>query len=231
MRWIERFDLFLLDFDGLLVDTERLHYEAYKELCRQYDYELPWEFHEYLGIAHSSAEGLRQSLHPHLIHKEKNWNILYSQKVKIYLNLLQSGNLQLMSGVETLLQELSMSRIKRCVVTNSSKQQVEIIKESLPILKTIPAWITREDYQDPKPAPDAYIKAIELLGDSEDKIIGFEDSVRGIQALKGTRVLPILICHPSHPQLEDPSLRGIDYFHSFESIPRSFHKALLTNHN
>lgn len=229
MRWIERFDLFLLDFDGLLVDTERLHYEAYKELCSRYDFELPLEFPQYLGIAHSSAEGLKNAIHPHLMEKEKNWDVLYKQKVKIYLELLHSGKLALMPGVEQFLEELSTHRLKRCVATNSSKQQVEIIKESLPILKSIPVWITREDYEDPKPAPDAYLKAIELLADPEDKIIGFEDSIRGIQALQGTPALPVLICHPDHPQLQDRSLLTVSHYPTFQSIPGSFKGHLTPN--
>ncbi len=32
------------------------------------------------------------------------------------------------------------------------------------------------------PAPDAYLKALELLADPGDRIIGFEDSLRGVQS-------------------------------------------------
>ena len=31
MKWVDRFDLFLFDLDGLLVDTESFHYKAYKK--------------------------------------------------------------------------------------------------------------------------------------------------------------------------------------------------------
>lgn len=222
MHWIERFDLFLLDLDGLLVDTEALHYEAYKTLCARYDYELPWTFYEYLHVAHGSADGLKKTIYPHLREKVNDWDALYQEKSKIYMQLLESGKLSLMPGVEGFLEELSWGRFKRCVATHSSKAMIEIIKHSLPILKTIPVWISREDYEDPKPAPDAYLKAMELLADPGDQVIGFEDSVRGIQALQGANAFPILICDPVHPQLKEDALVDIKHFPTIQSIPNSF---------
>lgn len=219
MKWIERFDLFLFDLDGLLVDTERLHFEAYRILCSRYGYTLDWDLNQYFKIAHSSAKGLREVLSPHL---KGDWDSLYAEKKKIYLDLLQGGELKLMPGVEELLKELARASTKRCVVTHSPKEQIEAIKHALPLLKTIPVWITREDYEDPKPAPDAYLKAIELLADPGDQMIGFEDSLRGIRALQGTVAMPVLICDSTHPQMEEEVLKGIAHYHSFEKIPRTF---------
>ncbi len=223
MRWIERFDLFLLDLDGLLVDTEQLHHEAYQILCKRYGYELRWDQFQYLAVAHSSSDGLQKALHPHL-EEDKDWKVLYEEKKEIYMELLQGGKIALMPGVEEFLQKLAEGRAKRCVATHSSKEQVDMIKHALPVLKTIPVWITREDYDDPKPAPDAYLKAMELLADPGDRVIGFEDSLRGILALKQTMALPILICDPAHPQLQEEEISGVSHFPSFENIPSSFNR-------
>ncbi len=222
MRWIEKFDLFLFDLDGLLVNTEMLHYEAYRSLCSHYGYQLPWNFSEYLEVAHASSEGLREALYPHLASQGGEWSSIYAMKKKIYQESLNKGKLSLMPGVEALLQELAGARLKRCVATHSTKEQVETIKHHLPILKTIPVWITREDYESPKPAPDAYLKAIELLADPGDRIVGFEDSFRGLQALRATLALPVLICDPKHRQLKSEELVGTVHYPSFEKIPSNF---------
>lgn len=223
MRWIERFDLFLLDFDGLLVNTEQLHYEAYQTLCKNLGLNLPWDFSQYLQIAHLSSDGIRKAIYtifPHL--KEEDWQELYLEKKKLYVDILKKQKLALMPGVEALLKELARMQIKRCVVTHSPKEQVEWVKSFLPILKTIPVWITREDYIEPKPSSEGYQKAIALLGEPGDRIIGFEDSVRGLQALQGTAAIPMLICDAAHPQLQEPAVRQAFHYSSLEKIPASF---------
>ena len=219
MRWIERFDLFLLDMDGLLVDTEKLHYQAYRTLCERHGFDLSWDMDQYLHVAHTSSDGLKNALLPKL---GGSWESLYAEKKKILMELFHGKKLELMPGVENFLKEVSEARAKRCVVTNSCKEQVEAIKHVLPILKTIPVWVTREDYEAPKPAPDAYLKAIELLFDPGDRVIGFEDSLRGIEALKSAGIDPVLVCDQTHPQMRDVSLDGIEHYHSFCAIPKSF---------
>ncbi len=219
-RWIDQFDLFLLDFDGLLVDTERLHFAAYQALCQKHGCRLTWDFDHYCGIAHKDGN-ISAALYtefPQLLAKEPDWNRLYAEKKQLYLDLLQQGKIALMPGVEDFLKALSIRKIKRCVVTNSWATQVKLIRLAQPILDTIPVWITREQYENSKPAPDGYLKAIELLADHADRIVGFEDTFRGIQALKETVAKPILICSDRHPQLKESGLQGISRFSSFESV-------------
>lgn len=222
MKWLQQFDLVLLDFDGLLVNTEELHFEAYKLLCSEQGATLNWTFDQFCEIAHGSATGLKETIYrqfPEIEAREPSWQIHYARKKQIYIELLKPEKLALLPGVDGLLKELSTRGVKRCVATNSTKEQIERIKESLPILRTIPVWITREQYQEPKPAPDAYLKAIELLADPGDRIVGFEDSLRGVQALQGASVFPVLICSKGHPQMKEDALKGVSHFVSFTEIP------------
>lgn len=221
-KWIEQFDLFLLDFDGLLVDTERLHFAAYVAMCQKHGFNLEWDFDRYCLIAHRDV-GISEAIYkefPELYVKEPDWNVLYAEKKQAYLDLLKQGKLTLLPGVENFLKALSIRKIKRCVVTNSLEEHVKFIRNALPILDTIPVWITREQYARAKPAPDGYMKAIELLADASDRIVGFEDTYRGIQALRSTSAKPVLICHDTHPQLTEVSLKGIKRFSSLEEIAK-----------
>ncbi|MCK4935151.1 MAG: HAD family phosphatase [Simkaniaceae bacterium] len=208
MEFFEQFDFICFDFDGLLVNTEKLHYQAYKTMLKNRGCDLKATFIEFASVAHKSAVGIRAmiySIFPSLQKQEPNWDVLYKEKTTAYLNLLKLGKLELLPGVNTLLQELSALDIRRCVVTNSTKEQVDLIRKHLPELNSIPHFVTREDYKSPKPAPDAYLKAIELYGKPQDRIVGFEDAMRGIDSLKQAEILPVLICPENHPQLESVS--------------------------
>lgn len=224
VNWIDKFQVFLFDFDGLLVNTEHLHFEAYLKMCKDRGYVLDWSFARFLEIAHLSSEGLKNEIYkrfPKLLQEEPDWKVLYEEKKAAYMHLLGQGSLQLLPGVKEVLEALKQKGIKRAVVTNSTKAQTELIKKALPVLATIPLWITREDYKAPKPDPECYRKAIEWLVEKGDSAIGFEDSTRGIQALLGAGVKNVvLICPPDHPQLEHEALPDVPYFTSFEEIEK-----------
>ena len=141
MSLLEKYQLFLFDFDGLLVDTERLHMEAYKLLCRKYGYELPWSFAEYQVIAHGSAHGLQQALSEKL---GGRWEDRYVEKRTLYRQLLEKGEVTLMPGAAALLQTLAARNIKRVVVTHSPKEHLQMVRARLPILNTIPDKVIHE---------------------------------------------------------------------------------------
>lgn len=193
------YQVFLFDCDGLLVDTERLHWEAYRRLCARYGYTLPWDFAAYCEVAHASSEGLEEALSPHL---PKPWADRYEEKRELYVEILNEGAVELMPGVEALLTELARRGAPRAVVTHSPADHLAIIRKQLPILNTIPDWITREDYSEPKPDPECYQIAIERLAEPEDLVIGFEDSLRGLNALRGTRAQPVLVTTTNYPPIE-----------------------------
>ena len=212
MNWILNHSPLFFDFDGLLVNTEHLHFHAYQDMLEKNGIAFPWDFPTFASIAHKSSEGLRLTITAHApdLVATKGWDTLYAEKKEAYARLLESGNLELMPGAEKVLKEVQEATIPHAVVTNSTRPQTEMIRAKIPTLNAIPHWITREDYSRPKPAPDAYLKAIEILGASP-KMLGFEDSLRGIHALQGAQITPVLICSPDHPQMAevDPSIPHI----------------------
>lgn len=219
MSWILEYSPIFFDFDGLLVNTEHLHYQAYQRMMESNGSSFPWDFPTFAGVAHKSSHGLRELITSHaptLVEKH-SWDALYHQKKDEYAKLLEAGDLDLMPGAQTILETVQMAKIPHAVVTNSTREQVEKIRSKIPVLNNIPHWITREDYENPKPAPDGYLKAIEVLGKSE-KMLGFEDALRGFRALEEASITPVLICPQDHPQMGEISKETIHYYPSLASL-------------
>jgi len=194
------YQVFLFDFDGLLVDTEGVHYAAYVELCRRKGYALTWDFQRFCVEAHGKAMGVWEALGREFpdFYDKKSREELYEEKKQIYVEMLSQVPPTLMPGVEPLLRMLEKEGISRAVVTNSPKQHIDIIKRSLPLLQTIPLWLTREDYAHPKPAPDGYLKAIQRLAKPHDRVIGFEDTLKGVKSLLAAGAEGVLVCPANH---------------------------------
>lgn len=218
MKWVKDFQLFLFDFDGLLVNTEHLHYQAYVNVLAKRGHQLELTLAHFFQLAHLNSTAWREALYASIPDLEPNWEILYREKKDEYLRLLASGKVELMPGAERLLKALEEANIRRCVVTNSILEHIQLIRAHIPVLKRFPNWITREDYEQPKPSPECYLKAIAMYGKPGDRIIGFEDSVRGLKALKGTPALPVLVCPKHHPLLEIALQDGGTHFESLIDV-------------
>ncbi len=196
MWMLADFDLFLFDFDGLLVNTEEIHFEAYRLLCRRKGYHFPIDFATYQSYALFRADAIREllyELNPGLESGGAPWKELYLEKKAIYSALVDSKGPQLMTGAAELIEWLSERGKKSAIVTHSMRYEVEKIRERLPILKKIDHLITREDYEEPKPSPECYETALRRLARPESRTIGFEDSPRGLMALLGTSVEAVLV--------------------------------------
>ncbi len=219
MKWLSDFDLFLFDFDGLLVNTEHLHLQAYTNMLAKRGYSLDWSFARFCELAHLNATAVKEAIYAQFPDLEPNWEILYAEKKEEYFNLIGSGRVELMQGAARLLKALDEAKKRRCVVTNALLNQTELIRSQIPLLKTIPHWITREDYEKPKPDPECYLRAIQLHGKKGDRIIGFEDSLRGLEALRKTPALPVLICPSHHPLLELATEGTLVHYESLDQLP------------
>jgi beta-phosphoglucomutase len=227
MDWIFRYQLFMFDFDGLLVNTEHLHFEAYRRMCAARGVDFTWDFEHYCRYAHYEAVGFREAVFkdfPALKELQPDWDVLYEEKKTALMELVRQGKTELMPGVEALLKNLEENNISRCVVTHSPIVLIESIRKQHPILNTIPHWITREEYSKPKPDSECYMTAIERHSKDNDAIIGFEDTPRGLRALMGTKATPVIVCEIEYPELPDfiekgaKRLRNLSEIHLMDNV-------------
>ena len=209
--WIQEFDLFLFDFDGLLVDTEQLHFLAYQLAFEKTGQSLDLSFDEYCRLAHVQlTNGIAKFA--------TDFDEIKRIKSTLYLDLLQNEKIQLMPGASDVLQQIHEVGKTSCVVTNSTKDATLILKEKLEDLHLISHWLTREDVKVVKPDPSGYLQAIKLYGKKEDRTIGFEDTPKGIEALCQTKAEPILIAPYTYFGIEEAIKKGASHFESFSSM-------------
>lgn len=191
-------------------------------MCKARGVDFSWDFNRYCQAAHYDAHALRDQIYiefPSLHKQEPKWEVLYAEKKQELHRLLFEGAVHLMPGVEKLLKALQKANIKRCVVTHSPDDIVMLVRKKHPILETIPKWVTREHYSNPKPHSECYLKAIEMMASPKDRVIGFEDSPRGLTALLGTPAQAVLVCQAQYPEISAFVKRGALHFHSFDNFP------------
>jgi beta-phosphoglucomutase len=165
----------MLDLDGTIIDTDYMHYEGYRDVLLEYSVTLTWkEFEEAINV--TSIETLIKSYN--LQDEYKN---IKQQKLQ---NMLQYTNIKYIDGAEEFLNKLIDNNINFVIVTNTSRLLVEHFKKCAPLLNKITNWITREDYNEPKPNSESYKVSISKYYKNEEHIIGFENTINGYNAIK-----------------------------------------------
>jgi HAD superfamily hydrolase (TIGR01509 family) len=174
-------DALLFDFDGVLADTEPIHYACWRELLIPYGIELDWGFYVRQCIGVSDRRMIQQlaSARNPPIPFEEIWPD-YEKKQVMFRERLESQQPVLPDTI-ALIQNLSES-YKLAVVSSSGRSEVEPPIERAGIRPCFQAFVCGREVPNLKPAPDPYLRAAELLGVSNPLVI--EDSDAGVTSAK-----------------------------------------------
>ena len=169
---------FLLDLDGTLVDSEIVQWKSYRDALK--DFNIDYTFDEFTSICHNG------DIKKYLIEKFNFTNEMYlamkNNKKKCMLNY--ETELKLIEGADMFINYLNNNNINYAVVTNSSIDTVDIYKKAIPKLNELSNWVIREDYIHAKPSPECFNLAILRYYKNEEFIIGFENSLSGLESIK-----------------------------------------------
>ncbi|MFJ8352463.1 HAD family hydrolase [Bacillus paramycoides] len=167
----------IFDFDGLIVDTETIWFQSFRDAVREYGGELPLEeFAKCIGTTDEVLyaylkEQLKEKFNEHAL-KEKV-TTLHKEKMKIP---------KARDGVKEYLEEARELGLKIALASSSSKEWVVRFLEELQIREYFEVIKTREDVEKVKPDPALYRIAIEELGIELSEAVVFEDSLNGLKA-------------------------------------------------
>ena len=99
-------------------------------------------------------------------------------------------------GAEDLVRELK-GRVPIAVASNTPERLVRGALACAGLAESFEVVVTADQVPEPKPSPDAYLRACELLGAAPSRSIGLEDSPTGVAAARAAGMFVIGI--PSFP--------------------------------
>jgi len=196
---------FLLDLDGVLTESSKAHFKAWKITASKYGIDLDDSFEESLkGI--SRKESLEAILnHGGLTLEDSIKDAFMAEKNHRYLDIINTyDSSHLFDGVLDLFQLAQTHKIK-CALVSASKN-ADVLITALGI-KSYFDYIVDPNRHPSKPAPDMFIDALKYFNISPSEALGFEDSKAGITAIIKAKISPIGIgafeAIPSFKTLKD----------------------------
>lgn len=170
----------LFDFDGVLADTEPVHWHCWNEALRSAGLEVTWEDYRRHCVGISDRDFLARlgalAEPPRTVEELLPF---YPLKKKLFAARAARGDL-IDPELKRLLQRLPPARLG--VVTSSSRQEIEPILRAEGVLERFGAAVYGDDVRRLKPDPEPYRLAMQRLG--ADRAIALEDSAAGIESAR-----------------------------------------------
>lgn len=194
----------LFDMDGVIVDSEPLHAEVYKQTLRRHGHELTDEQYKMYFFGKTDEAGLRHYFEVMRITDDPS--IILAKKAEAYLEFAANKLVPHQEVVE-LIYDLVERKVALALVTGSVRADAELTLQTLNIKDHFTVVISAEDIANSKPHPEGFLKGAKALGVSPDKCIVIEDAPCGVQAAKaaGMRCIAVTSGH-SADELQDATL-------------------------
>ncbi len=171
----------IFDLDGILTDTSVYHARAWADLVRSLGYEPPPDLEERVkGISRMAS--LRIALGEHADeYSEEQLQDLAARKNARYQEAIRDvGPDDLYPGALELFDDLERAGIK--VVIGSASKNTKTILEHLGIADRFDAVSDGYSHTHPKPDPEVFLVAAEMVGARPEECIVVEDAEAGITA-------------------------------------------------
>lgn len=174
--------LVIFDLDGVIVDTAKYHYLAWRELGYELGIEFTQEQNEaFKGVSRLACMDIMCTLANKEDMPQDERNRIANKKNDIYLELIKDiTNSELLAGVENLLRELKQAGIK-VALGSASKNAVPILKKT-GILHYFDTVIDGNKVKKAKPDPEVFELAAQTAEVANAECVVFEDATAGVEA-------------------------------------------------
>lgn len=189
----------IFDFDGVITDSEILHFRAFNAVLTRYGFELTRQeyYKEYLGL--SDADCFRALISEGRLHiDESQIRDLGRQKTKVFEQLARTEG-RIIEGVREFLQMLSQNRLPTAICSGALRAEIELILDEAKLRSYFDVVVSAEEVKRGKPDPQGFLLALKRLNQrrvqpiSPGQCVVIEDSHWGLQAARAAKMHSIAV--------------------------------------
>lgn len=182
----------IFDLDGVLVDTAIFHYQAWKQLAKQFDF-------DFTEVENEQLKGVSRVDSLNLILKWANKEVSALEKEQLaslkntwYLELVENmKDGDVLSGTIDLLTYLKTTD-KKIALGSASKNAIRIL-EKTGILHYFDAIVDGNAVRNSKPDPEVFLKAAAAVSVAPAACVVLEDAQAGIEAARAANMQVVAV--------------------------------------
>ncbi|MBU3012222.1 beta-phosphoglucomutase [Polaribacter vadi] len=213
---------FIFDLDGVIVDTAKYHYLAWKKLANQLGFKFTEEQNElFKGVSRKRCLEILLEIGKREATQEEFDKWMIDKNVD-YLEFIKNMDAsEILPDVPKILEYLKENNIP--IALGSASKNAKPILEKVGLLPYFDAIVDGNHVTKAKPNPEVFLLAAQQLGVNANDCVVFEDAVAGIQAANAAKMISIGIGDKN--VLSEAQFN----FNDFTEISTRFIKDLIEN--
>jgi beta-phosphoglucomutase len=189
----------IFDFDGVIADSERLHYKALNQAFETCGLHIPEDIHwqKYLGF--SDLENVLAVNDDYKMNwSQQEINRLVEHKTASFHALAQT-EAPIIDGVEDFIRMLHTAGLPLAICSGATREDIEIMLEHTEIKGVFKTIVTANDVEKCKPDPQGYLLALKRLQEKTkltiepSQCVVVEDSRWGLQAAVAAKMHTVAV--------------------------------------
>ncbi len=180
----------IFDLDGVIVDTAKYHYLAWKNVAKQLGFDFTHKQNETLkGVSRvKSLDKLIEIANVEITNEEKQR--LLVQKNEEYLHFVKEMNAdEILPQIANVLDFLDANHIKYAL--GSASKNAPLILKKIGLFHRFTAIVDGNEVEKGKPNPEVFLKAAKKLNAKPSHCIVIEDAFAGVEAANSANMLSI----------------------------------------
>lgn len=211
----------IFDLDGVIVDTAKYHYLAWKSVANKLGFEFTEEHNELLkGVSRVRSLEILLDIGEVQISEEKKEEYLNSKNEEYLGFIAKMKASEILPGASELLDALDEAKIQ--YVLGSASKNAPLILKQLGLYNRFTGIVDGNSVSKAKPDPEVFLIGAKKLNLSPQQCVVFEDAIAGIEAANKAHMISVGIG-------DENTLYEADYnFKDLTEIPDDFFKKLMT---
>lgn len=210
---------FIFDLDGVIVDTAKYHYLAWKKLANELGFEFTEEQNElFKGVSRKRCMEILLDIGNIEANTEQfnRWMIEKNVDYLAYIEKMDES--EILPDVPKILNYLKENKMP--IALGSASKNAKPILEKVHLLHYFDVIADGNNVTKAKPDPEVFLIAAKQLGVAPENCVVFEDAVAGVEAANAAKMISIGIGN-------EKTLSHADYnFNNFKEIEIEFIKEL-----
>jgi len=181
---------FIFDLDGVIVDTAKYHFLAWRNLANDLGFEFTEHQNELLkGVSRVKSLEILLGIGKVKLPDDKKQTLLIKKNEEYlgYVNKMTAD--EILPGVNDLLNYLDTNHVKYAL--GSASKNAPLILEKVGLLSRFTALVDGNDVSKAKPDPEVFLIGAKKLKAKPEDCIVVEDAIAGIEAAKNGGMIAI----------------------------------------